>query len=146
MLLKKEIRPENRGQLMRSWGGIHASWRRFHDLKTQLPDWLGISHNFASKWPRFSPQEDPRSGHDRAAIEVLISRRSFSDRLETIASRKLPDRGSIAPRSRFDWTAIVEFFHEASLSSDGLLLDERSRFINPVRRDQDSSPPPAVRS
>ena len=82
--------------------------------------------DFASKWPRFSPQEDPRSGHDRAAIEVLVNRRSFSDRLETIASHKLPDRGSIAPRSRFDQTAIVEFFHEASLLSDGLQLDDRS--------------------
>ena len=63
-----------------------------------------------------------------------------------VESRKLLDRGSIAPRSRFDRTAIVEFFHDAFLPSDGLLLDERSRFINPVRRDQDSSPPPAVRS
>ena len=35
----------------------------------------------------------------RPTIEVLVSRRSFSDRLEAIASRKLPDRGSIGPRS-----------------------------------------------
>ena len=52
--------------------------------------------------------------HDRATIVVLVSRRSSSDRLEAIPSRKLPDRGSIAPRSRFDRTAIVEFFHVAS--------------------------------
>ena len=102
--------------------------------------------NLASKWPRFSPQEDPGSGHDRATIDVLVSRRSFSDRLGAIASHKLPDCGSIASRSRFDRTAIVEFFHEASKPSDGLQLDERSGFTDPVRRDHDASPPPAIRS
>ena len=38
--------------------------------------------------------------------------------MELIPHRTLHDRGSIAPRSRFDRTAIVEFFHEASGLSD----------------------------
>ena len=120
-------------------------------------DWLRISHNFASillrnghdfrlKKTHDRATIGPRSGRDRGAIEVLVSCRSFSNRLETIASRKLHDRGSIVRRLRFDQTAIVEFFHEASLPSDGLQLDEQSRFTDPVRRDQDSSPPPAVQS
>ena len=135
---------------MRSWG--RNSWVvEAVSLGEDVPSGLAWNQpqfcfDFASKWPRFSPQEDPRSGHDWATIEVLVSRRSFSDQLEAISSRKLPDRGSIAPRSRFDRTAIVEFFHEASKPSDGLHLDERSGFTDPVRRDHDASPPPAIRS
>ena len=34
--------------------------------------------------------------------------------------------------------------HEASKPFDGLQLDERSRFTDPVRRDHDVSPPPAA--
>ena len=56
----------------------------------------------------------PRSRHDRAMIVVLVVRRSTSARLAAIPPCKLPDCGSIASRSRFDRTAIVEFFHETS--------------------------------
>ena len=36
----------------------------------------------------------------------------------TISLQRCHDRGSIVPRSRFDRTAIMEFFHEASPPSD----------------------------
>ena len=60
----------------------------------------------------------PRSRRDRATIVVLAVRRSPSDRLATITPRQPFDRGLIAPRSRFDRTAIVEFFHDRSAPSD----------------------------
>ena len=60
----------------------------------------------------------PRSRRDRATIYVLVARLSASDRLEAIPLLKLPDRGSIAPRLRFDRTAIAEFFHWPSAPSD----------------------------
>ena len=53
----------------------------------------------------------PRSGRDRASIVVLVLLQSPSVRPATIPRRNLLDRGSIAPRSRFDQVAIVEFFH-----------------------------------
>ena len=130
---------------MRRGGGFTWRGRSF---------WIGLESATISLRFRFEmapifalrrPTIGPRSSHDRATIEVLVSRRSFSDPLEAIASRKLPDRGSIAPRSRFDRIVIVEFFHEASKPSDGLRLDERSGFTDPVRRDHDASPPPTVR-
>ena len=81
---------------------------------------------FASKRPRFLPRSGhdratigSRSGHDRGLIVTLGLRRLPSDPVEAIPRRKLPDRGSIAPRSRFDRTAIVEFFHESFRPSDG---------------------------
>ena len=39
--------------------------------------------------------------------------------VEVISRRKIHDHASIASRSRFDWTAIVEFFHESSRQFDG---------------------------
>ena len=39
----------------------------------------------------------------------------------------LHDRGSIAPRSRFDRAAIAEFFHDTSAPSDEAHVNERSR-------------------
>ena len=85
-------------------------------------------------------QKSPRSRLDRTAIVeffhdvpppfdgnpalwrgprvFLVVRRSASNCLEAILPLKLPDRGLIVPRSRFDWTAIVEFFHETSEPSD----------------------------
>ena len=60
-----------------------------------------------------------RSGHDRASIVILDLSRPPSDPVEVIPRRKLHDRGSIASRSRFDPTVIVEFFHETSGPSDG---------------------------
>ena len=47
----------------------------------------------------------PRSGRDRATIVVLVARRSASDHLEVIPPLKLPDRGSITPRSRLAWSS-----------------------------------------
>ena len=88
----------------------------------------------------------PRSGHNRATIVILELGRPSSNPVGVIPRQKLRDRSSIAPRSRFDRTAIVEFFHDTSAPSDGLQLDERSGFTDLVRRNHDSSPPPAVRS
>ena len=82
----------------------------------------GFSLNFASKEPRFGHDRatiGPRSCHDRASIVVLGLRRSSSDQVEVIPRCKTHDRGSITPRSRFDQTAIVGFFRNYSLSSDG---------------------------
>ena len=50
-------------------------------------------------------------GRDRASIVVITLLRSPSVRPATIPRRTLLDCGSIAPRSRFDQAAIVEFFH-----------------------------------
>ena len=58
---------------------------------------------FASKRRQFSP----RSGHDRGLIVILGPRRSLSDSVEAIPRRKLPNRSSIAPRSRFNRTTIA---------------------------------------
>ena len=55
-----------------------------------------------------------RSGHDRGLIVILGLCRLPCDPVEAIPRRKLHDCGSIAPRPRFDRTAIVEFFHESS--------------------------------
>ena len=82
-----------------------------------------------------SLQKEPQSCHDRATI----ARRSWCRCsnvhrpmiVEVIPRRKLHDRGSIAPRSRFDRTAIVEFFHESSKPSD---------------RNREERPLPAIRS
>ena len=102
-----------------------TSWERFLGAMS----WL----QFPVESARISLQKDPRSGHDRGPIaawswtdRALISRRSRcrSSRkhcltiVELIPQRTLHDRGSIAPRSRFDRTAIVEFFHETSGLSD----------------------------
>ena len=57
---------------------------------------------------------------------VLVICRSPSNQLETIPRRNLLDRDSIAPRSRFDRTAIVEFFHELPTPSDWNPMLQRS--------------------
>ena len=84
---------------------------------------------FAVNLPQFLLQRDhdfrhdratigSQSGHDRGLIVTLDFRRSPSDQVEAIPQHQLPDRGSIAPRSRFDRAAIVEFFHESSAPLD----------------------------
>ena len=107
MVLKREIGLEIVGDGAGREGSFQASWKRFplHGFVASNP--RGMSLNFASKRPQFSA----RSRRDRATIVVLVARQSASDRLEAIPPLKLPDRGSIATRSRFDRTAIVEFFH-----------------------------------
>ena len=84
----------------------------------------------------------PRSRRDRATIVVLAVRRSPFDRLATITPRQPSDRGSIAPRSRFDRTAIVEFFHDRSAPSDvDLKVAGGSRSLDCVNPDYESRPP-----
>ena len=86
---------------------------------------IGRGFNSATIWTGFSggfsvnfTSKAPRLGHDRASIVVLGLRRSSSARMAAIPPRMLPNRGSIAPRSRLDRTAIVEFFHNSSTPSD----------------------------
>ena len=78
------------------------------------PKWLQFSFEMATNFATIGP----RSCRDGATIVVVIIRRSPFSRLEKILLRKLPDHGSIAPRSWLDRTAIVEFFHESSGPSD----------------------------
>ena len=87
-----------------------ASWERFLGAMS----WL----QFPSESASISLPNSHHFSHDRATIVVQIVRRSLSARMAAIPPRKLPDRGSIAPRWRFDQTAIVEFFHETSEPSD----------------------------
>ena len=48
--------------------------------------------------------------------------------VESIPRGRIPDRSSIAPRSRFDRTAIVVFFHESPTPSDwNPMLQKSSR-------------------
>ena len=113
-----------------------------HGFKSAT-NWLDFSFNFASRLPRFSPRFSSRSGHDRASIVVLVLLQSPSIRPAMIPRRNLLDRGSIAPRSRFDRAAIVEFFHMLPTSSDrnptlhrssqiGILLAIRSKSYAPA--------------
>ena len=87
--------------------------------------WRGRGSNFAMIFPEFSggfsshfhdfsttiDHDRPRSGHDWGSIVVQGLRRSSSDQVGAIPRQKRCDRGSIAPRSRLDRTAIVGFFH-----------------------------------
>ena len=105
--------------------------------------WRRWGFKFGPNWLEFrfkrSLKNRPRSSHDRPRL-TTIERRSCSKFFGTvdrwswsgfhaagapIAARSHRDRGSIAPRSRFDRTAIVVFFHESSGPSDlRSLLDE----------------------
>ena len=61
----------------------------------------------------------------------------------------VPDQALNRPRSPRDQATIARrswLFVRLNPPFDELQLDERSRFTDPVRRDHDSSPPPAVRS
>ena len=62
-----------------------------------------------------------RSVHDREAIgprswlfSCLLRLESCAEIVALNPGRKIHDRGSITPRSRFDRTAIVDFFREWS--------------------------------
>ena len=102
-----------------------ASWGRFLGAMSWL-HFEGASASISRMNRHYFSHDQatigPRSGHDRAAIGPRSGSGSFDDRLhfilEAIPPRSLSDRGSIAPRSRFDRTAIVEFFHDMSGSSD----------------------------
>ena len=98
--------------------GFQASWRRFfgHGSWLQIRDesaWfqLQFRFTFATIFAAISATIAPRSGRDRASIVVLTLLRSPLVRPVTIPRRTLLDCSSIAPRSRFDRAAIVEFFH-----------------------------------
>ena len=77
-----------------------------------------FSGGFSSYFPDFSTTIGPRSGHDRGSIVVLGFSRSSSNQVGAIPPRKTCNRGSIAPRSRLDRTAILGFFPVLSASSD----------------------------
>ena len=103
-------------------------WRRGSDslvrhLSSRI--WGKMLSILASKCTTIMPRSGhdrtairPQSRRDRAMIVVLLTRRTPSNRVETIPRWRSNDRGSIAPRSRFDRAAIVEFFHRSSLPSD----------------------------
>ena len=102
------------GGLMASRGRFlrRGSWLQFRNQSASIlpPNIMHFSRDWATIGPRFR--------HDRAMIVVLVVHRSTPVRLANSPPCKLPDRGSIAPRSRFDRTAIVEFFHDPSTLSD----------------------------
>ena len=102
-----------------------ASWERFLGAMSWL-HFQGASTSISRMNSHYFSHDratiGPRSGHDRAAIGPRSGSGSLDDRLhfivEAIPPRLLSDRGSIAPRLRFDRTAIVEFFQAVSAPSD----------------------------
>ena len=104
---------------MRSWGQNSCIMEAV-SLCEDVDSGLGWNQpqfcfDLASKWPRFSPQKDPRSGHDRAMIGPRSRSWSVVDcspidwrRLRhvnsLIAARSRRDRGSIGPRSWNSYT------------------------------------------
>ena len=108
------------------------SWKRFCWVVEAILSGGVVAPGFAVDLPQFLLQRDhdfrhgqatiaPRSGHDRGLIVIMGIRQSPSGPMEAIPGRKFRDRGSIALRSRFDRTTIMEFFHESSGPSDGAL-------------------------
>ena len=86
---------------------------------------LVFSFNFASDLPRFRRDFchdratiGSRSGVDRGVRASSITGRSMGNESAPIPRPNPLDRGSIAPRSRLDRVAIVEFFHSPSTPSD----------------------------
>ena len=73
---------------------------------------LEFRFDFCFKMDAIFATIGPRSGHDRGLGPSSIACRSTGDECLTIPRQNLLDRGSIAPRSRFDRDAIVEFFHD----------------------------------
>ena len=101
--------------------GITASWERFlvHGFVASNPQGKGFNFCFEKRheFRRNRATIGPRSSHGRALIFVVVDRRMSSGRLGAIPPLKEHDRGSIAPRSRFDRAAIEPFFHPSSLPS-----------------------------
>ena len=86
---------------------------------------LVFSFNFASDVPHFCRdfRHDratigSQSGVDRDVRALSIACRSMGNESAPIPRPNPLDRGSIAPRSRLDRVAIVEFFHSPSTPSD----------------------------
>ena len=126
-----------------------ASWERFLGAMSWLQFranlvvslafiFLPNSHDFLHDQAMIGP----RSGHDRGLIMILGLHRSPSALVEAIPRRKLHDGGSIAPRSWFDRTAIVEFFHESCGPSDEA-SGKGAIEIHPIRN-HEGDPPPAT--
>ena len=131
------------GGLMASRGRFHGhgSWLQFRDESAWFQ--LQFRFTFATIFAAISATITPRSGRDRASIVVITLLRSPSVRPATIPRRTLLDCGSIAPRSRFDQAAIVEFFHTMQTPLDrnptlhrssriGILLAVRSESYAPA--------------
>ena len=137
MAFKGRISPKIVGNWRGRGRGSDASRRRF-----PLSGHCGFKSPVNRLEFRFKKTHDGAtiatwSGHDRAAI----GRRSwswFSNKrhlmiVEMIPWWKIHDRGSIALRSQFDRTTIVEFFRESSWPSDGdrdLMEIGRSRWVH----------------
>ena len=109
------------------------------DVVALLPGCIGF--NFAEESPLFKPRSGhdfrhdratigPRSGLDPAARASSIVCRSTGDDSAPVPRHLCLDRGSIAPRSRLDRDAIVEFFlnHPAPSDEDLIVMT-----IPPVR-------------
>ena len=132
MLLKRELGPKSwvmetimEDVCCRRGGDSFGLGRGFNSATNRLV----FSFNFASDLPRFRRdfRHDrttigSRSGVDRGVRASSIACRSMGDKSTLIPRQDLLDRGSIAPRSRLDHAAIVEFFHEIPPPSDEALI------------------------
>ena len=118
MLFKEGIRPKIVGNWCGCGRGFAASRERFHLHGVVAP-------NFVANFPQISLNGHhvyttigPRSHRDRATIVGRSMIASFQGNLpklgEMIVSFRNHDGGSIAPRSRLDRAAILEFFHDSS--------------------------------
>ena len=97
----------------------HRSWLQFRDesVVSLASICFQIATIFATIGPRSHHDQaaiGPRSGHDRGPGHSSITFRSTGDDSTTIPLRNLLDHGSIAPRSWFYRSAIVEFFYDLS--------------------------------
>ena len=107
--------------------------RGFNSATNRLEFTFNFASTFATIFAAIFATIAARSGRDRASIVVLVIRRSPSVRPATIPQRNLLDRGSIAPRSRFDRAVIVEFFHKLPTPSDWNPTLQRSSRIGADR-------------
>ena len=123
-------------ELMRRGGGFTWRGRSFRigleSATTLLQISLKGGHNFR--------HDRPRSCHDRATIRRRSCSRWARKCRLTIVDRFRNECCAIAARSRFDRTAIVEFFHDVFAPSDGdppIVMapraSKRSRTIATVR-------------
>ena len=109
----------------------------FSSATNQLQFCLRISCILAAIGPRSGHDRaviGPRSRHDRATIVVLVVRRSTSARLAVIPPCKLPDRGSIGPRS---WSSSTKLLNRPmKIRSRSTRCSHRAR-----SRPSDEDPP-----
>ena len=102
--------------------GFAASRERFHLCSVVAPAFVANFPQISLNGRHDCTTIGPRSRRDRATIVGRSMIASFQGNLpktgEMIPPYKNHDRGWIAPRSRFDRTAIVVFFHSSSMPSD----------------------------